>query len=110
MALETEGNGTDKSEAFVTQTETRSVDATERSRDDKSRPYLCTVCDKRFTRRGDLTRHRRIHTGEKPFVCTVCDKRFTQRGHLSHHKRIHARKKAICVSYVQQRVYIQRTA
>ena len=73
MALEAGGNGTDKSEAFVTQTETHSNDATEHPRDDKPRPYLCTVCDKRFTHRGHLNVHKRAHTGEKPFVCTVCD-------------------------------------
>ena len=77
-------------ESFLEETKEVSIEAdvTERPRDDKSRPYLCTVCDKRFTRRGHLSCHKRIHTGEKPFVCTVCDKRFTQRGDLNVHKRI----------------------
>jgi len=42
--------------------------------DDKPRPYLCTVCDKRFTRKDHLKRHKLIHSREKLSSCTQGEK------------------------------------
>lgn len=39
----------------------------------QERPYSCPLndCERRFSRSDELSRHVRIHTGQKPFVCEV---------------------------------------
>jgi len=59
--------------------------------DDKPRPYLCTVCDKRFTRKDHLTRHRELHTGVM-YTCSQCEKVFSSQNSLQHHMNIHTNK------------------
>jgi len=59
--------------------------------DDKPRPYLCTVCDKRFTRKENLTKHRELHTGVM-YICSQCEKVFSYRSGLCKHMSIHTSK------------------
>lgn len=51
--------------------------------------WQCSFCQKRFTRGGLLRAHLLTHTGKKPFVCSVCGKKFMHRNDIKRHERLH---------------------
>ena len=65
------------------------------------RPYACPVetCDRRFSRSDELTRHIRIHTGQKPFQCRICMRSFSRSDHLTTHVRTHTGEKPFSCDY-----------
>ncbi|RVE63359.1 hypothetical protein OJAV_G00135410 [Oryzias javanicus] len=59
------------------------------------RPHVCPAdgCDRRFSRSDELTRHVRVHTGQKPFQCRICMRSFSRSDHLTTHIRTHTGEK-----------------
>jgi len=59
------------------------------------RPFPCPAesCDRRFSRSDELSRHLRIHTGQRPFPCHICQRAFSRSDHLTTHLRTHTGEK-----------------
>ena len=54
--------------------------------------HLCTVCDKHFASKRNLTMHRKSHTGKHLFSCGNCGKRFPFQSNLYAHMNTHTGK------------------
>lgn len=57
----------------------------------KKEGFTCSVCQKIFTRKDNLTAHERIHSNDKPFECTYpgCDEKFKNHSSLKNHSLKH---------------------
>ncbi|KAK9674969.1 hypothetical protein K7432_016757 [Basidiobolus ranarum] len=53
-----------------------------------TRPFQCNHCERAFTRKHDLQRHVRLHTGDKPYHCIVCNKGFARVDSRQRHYRV----------------------
>lgn len=69
------------------------------------RPFPCPAesCDRRFSRSDELSRHLRIHTGQRPFPCTVCRRAFSRSDHLTTHMRTHTGEKPFACEVCSRR-------
>jgi uncharacterized Zn-finger protein len=55
----------------------------------ESKPFACSECDKRFSEKGSLSVHFRLHTGLNLHECEICGKKFTKRSHFNRHVETH---------------------
>ncbi len=67
------------------------------------KPHQCSFCGRRFSIYANLQRHERIHTGEKPFQCRVCKRKFISMSTLTIHAVVHTGEKPHQCSYCGQR-------
>ena len=60
----------------------------------RKKDFICTQCQKRFTRKFDLERHMKKHTQQKGYGCDVCSRTFYRKDKLHQHRTICQRKAA----------------
>jgi len=61
--------------------------------------HQCPWCDRLFSRKHNLKKHIRLHTGERPFQCNYCGKTFAD---SSNHKR-HVNRCDLSLTTMQQK-------
>ncbi|KAI8597214.1 hypothetical protein EDD21DRAFT_291838, partial [Dissophora ornata] len=50
--------------------------------------FPCHLCPRIFSRKHDLQRHIRVHTGSKPYLCLSCQRSFARTDALCRHYKI----------------------
>ena len=67
-------------------------DTSKHVHDVNTKPYLCTLCYKAFTRKDSWKLHKKSHNQKDFFTCSQCEKCFTSHSGLLKHVNIHTSK------------------
>lgn len=82
----------------------QSLDVHEKTHRGDPKPYVCNVCQKRFSETLLLIAHLKLHTGETlPHSCTICEKRSSREGELVEHASVHTIAEYYYCRFCQQR-------
>ncbi|XP_066976270.1 uncharacterized protein [Macrobrachium rosenbergii] len=65
--------------------EWQALTPSERLSGKRVKPHLCPYCGYRSTKPSHITRHVRIHTGEKPFSCPYCSHKTSDKDNMKRH-------------------------
>ncbi|OMJ85212.1 hypothetical protein SteCoe_13528 [Stentor coeruleus] len=55
--------------------------------DRESRPFVCEICETRFTSKQFLKRHYNVHSEERKYICEICSNTYKYRKGLNRHYR-----------------------
>ncbi|KAM9303992.1 uncharacterized protein RDI95_007999 [Morus bassanus] len=89
------GNGTYTGGPWLGQAK-EELDRGQQSPKSRRKPVKkCGFCKKILSCTFSLQRHLQTHVEARPYCCTACKKRFTRKTHLSRHEKIHNRQKAL---------------
>lgn len=54
---------------------------------EEDKEFNCTICQAKFIRSHDLSRHLKTHSLEKPYTCRYCGRGFSRRDALRRHEQ-----------------------
>jgi uncharacterized Zn-finger protein len=81
-------NTSEAEDSFIQSETSNSLQVNKNEISDDDSSFKCSFCRKSL-RKKHLTRHLKIHTGEKPYGCLLCDKSFARSDNLKVHSKIH---------------------
>jgi uncharacterized Zn-finger protein len=60
------------------------------------KPFKCEMCFRKFSEKGTLKTHLKVHSELRPFICSAkgCNKTFRSNSNLKNHQKLHENKKS----------------